>query len=173
MNKIKERVDAESAFHALPEVLFYLQYAGWKITRPTLYRHGKQGKLLPEKGGAYSRNKVDRYARTFLKQRATGKKIKENADDLQRKILNQQIQLNDHRIKRLTRINATEAKKYIPVKVALSAASAMCGHAHAAMLNIPDSIARTLAAETNANKVREILSREIRRALQNLGAPKA
>lgn len=166
-------VDAGTVFNTLPDVLTYLELSGWKITRPSLYRHGKQGKLLPEKSGTYSQKKVDRYARTFLKQCATGKKIKENTDDLQRNILKQTIRLNDQKIKRLTRIDAIEASKYVSVKVVLSAASTMCGHTRTVMLNIPERLAAKLAAERDANKIREILTREIHRTLERLEAPGA
>jgi len=163
--------DAGIVFKTLPDVLAYLKFAGWKITRPSLYRHGKQGKLLPEKSGTYSQKKVDRYALTFLKQCDTGKRIKKSAGDLQITILKQQLTLNKQKIKRLSRIDAIEANNYVSVKDVLSAASAMCRHTRNFMMNIPERLAEILAAERDSNKVRVILMREIHRALEHLDAP--
>jgi len=67
----------------LAEVLAYLQEAGWRVTKSTLYRHQGEGKILPRNDGAYHLKDVEKYAKTFLKQAATGKRIQERMDDLQ------------------------------------------------------------------------------------------
>lgn len=68
-------------------VLAYLVNSGWKCTKTSLYRHQQQGKIKPDADGKYSKRIVDKYARTFLKQTATGKRVVEESDDLQRKKL--------------------------------------------------------------------------------------
>jgi hypothetical protein len=68
-------------------VLAYLVNSGWKCTKTSLYRHQQQGKIKPDADGKYSKRIVDKYARTFLKQTATGKRVVEETDDLQRKKL--------------------------------------------------------------------------------------
>jgi hypothetical protein len=70
-------------FRTSADVLAYLKANGWRATKTTLYRHCKEGKLLP-KNGQYELAAVDRYAKTWLKQQSSGKKISEQMDDLQR-----------------------------------------------------------------------------------------
>lgn len=82
---------SEKNFHNLASVLKHLQNEGWKITKPSLYRHQKEGKLLPDKDGSYNFRAVAKYARTFLKLTATGKRVSEATDELQRKKLVKEI----------------------------------------------------------------------------------
>lgn len=84
-------VEAERHFENIAAVLQYLESAGWKVTKTSLYRHQKEGKVLPDKNGCYQRKTVEKYARTFLKQLATGKRLQENTDDLQRQKLEQEL----------------------------------------------------------------------------------
>ena len=72
-------------------VLQHLQISGWKVTKTSLYRHQKEGKILPQSDGTYNQKDVDKYARTFLKQTATGKRLQENTDELQRQKLEQEL----------------------------------------------------------------------------------
>lgn len=81
----------ELNFDNLADVLRYLEGQGWRITRPSLYRHGKEGKLLAGTGGAYKQKAVDRYAQTFLKLAATGKRIQQTSDNLQRQKLEEEL----------------------------------------------------------------------------------
>ncbi|KAF0158819.1 MAG: hypothetical protein FD159_906 [Syntrophaceae bacterium] len=85
------QVGGELNFDNLADVLRYLETQRWRITRPSLYRHGKEGKLLPETSGAYKQKAVDRYARTFLKLAATGKRLQETSDNLQRQKLEEEL----------------------------------------------------------------------------------
>jgi len=78
-------------FDNLLTVLKWLQDNGWKAARQSLYRHQSQGKLLPNSDGKYTLRAVKKYAETFLKQTATGKRVQQNADDLQREKLEQEL----------------------------------------------------------------------------------
>ena len=78
-------------FSDIAAVLKYLQDNGWQETKTSLYRRKKQGKILPVPDGSYTKASVDKYARTFLKQTATGKRLSENTDELQRKKLEQEL----------------------------------------------------------------------------------
>lgn len=78
-------------FDNLSAVLEYLKAQGWKSARQSIYRHHGQGKILPDSDGKYSRRIVERYAKTFLKQTATGKRVVEESDELQRKKLIKEI----------------------------------------------------------------------------------
>lgn len=161
------------SFDNLFAVLAYLQGAGWKIGKSNLYQHRKDGKIIPNEDGVFTRAAVDKYARTFLRQVATGKRITEASDDLQRKILSQQTKINELKIKREERRNAIEEKKYVSVQVVLDSAFTMFRHTRDAMQNIPDRIAEIVAAETDPVKVREILTTEIRQSLERLEKPEA
>jgi len=70
----------------LADVLEYLS-PEWRISRNTLYRHHKEGKLLPLADGTYAIRDVEKYARTFLKQKSTGMRLNEKVDELQRRKL--------------------------------------------------------------------------------------
>lgn len=79
------------AFDNLASVLQHLENGGYKVTKTSLYRHHREGKILPQSDGTYHEKDVDRYARTFLKQKATGKRIQEKTDQLQREKLEQEL----------------------------------------------------------------------------------
>jgi hypothetical protein len=68
----------------LSAILEYLEGTGWRVTKTSLYRHQKEGKLSPRPDGSYREQDIDRYARTFLKQKSTGKRLREKAEELQR-----------------------------------------------------------------------------------------
>ncbi len=160
-------------FDNLASVLAYLQSAGWKIKKSNLYQHRKDGKIVPDGDGTYTRAAVDKYSRAFLRQVATGKRVTEATDDLQRKILSQQAQINELKIRQQERRNAIEEKKFVPVQVVMDAAFTMFRHTRDAMQNIPDRIAEIVAAETDPVKVREMLNTEIRQSLERLEKPEA
>jgi hypothetical protein len=66
----------------LADVLDYLKESDWKVSKANLYRHHKQGKISPRPDGSYSIKNVEKYARSWLKQQSTGKKIDEMKDDI-------------------------------------------------------------------------------------------
>lgn len=76
-----------STFADIPVVLEYLQNSGWKVSRTSLYRDNGNGKLRPRDDGEFHVKDVDRYAKTWLKQKATGKRLRDQTDELQRKKL--------------------------------------------------------------------------------------
>jgi hypothetical protein len=160
-------------FDNLLAVLSFLQNGGWKIKKSNLYQHRKDGKIIPDSDGTFARSAVEKYARTFLKQTATGKRVTEASDDMQRDILEQTKKLNELKIKREQRRNDIEEKKFISVQIVLDSAFTMFRHARDTMQNIPDRIAEIVAAETDPVKVREILTTEIRQSLERLEKPEA
>lgn len=78
-------------FNNIHAVLKYLQDNGWKASRQTIYRHQSQGKIIPDSSGKYTLRAVEKYAKTFLKQTATGKRLQESSDDLQRQKLDLEV----------------------------------------------------------------------------------
>lgn len=95
-------------------VLEYLRAGDWRVTKTSLYRHQKEGKIAPRRDGLYALRDVDRYARTWLKQKSTGKKIAERAEELQAKKLALEISNLEEDNKRKRFINDREAGLYVP-----------------------------------------------------------
>ena len=158
-------------FDNLMDVLEYLTSTGWKASRNSLYRHQSQGKLLPEADGKYKQRAVDKYAKTFLKQTATGKRLQETSDELQRQILQQNKKLKEIEIKMSEISLLKEQGAYLLVRDVKDAAFARARNLRDALLNIPDRISSILAAETDHDRTREILTAEIRQALETLEKP--
>jgi hypothetical protein len=75
----------------LADVLNYLLDSEWKVTKTTLYRQHKEGKISPRPDGAYALKDVEKYARTWLKQKSTGKRIAEKLEELQRRKLEMEL----------------------------------------------------------------------------------
>ena len=71
-------------------VLAYLE-SNWKVTKTSLYRHHKEGKILPQSDGTFLQSAVDKYANTFLKQKSTGKRKQDKLDELQRRKTEQEL----------------------------------------------------------------------------------
>ena len=63
------------AFDNPNDVADHLQATGWKVSRASVYKHAKQGKLLPNAAGVFPLDTVERYAKLFLKQKSTGRKV--------------------------------------------------------------------------------------------------
>lgn len=95
-------------------VLDYLKALDWKVTQTSLYRHQKEGKIAPRRNGLYALRDVDKYARTWLKQKSTGKKISEKMEEQQRKKLDLEISNLEEDNKRKKFANDREAGLYIP-----------------------------------------------------------
>ena len=103
----------EQPLNNIQEALVYLKESGWKVTKTSLYRHQKEGKLLPRDNGKYHQRDVDKYARTFLKQQSTGKRLQEKADELQHKKLDIEIKNLEIDNRRKQRADDKEAGLYI------------------------------------------------------------
>lgn len=155
-------------FDNLMAVLEYLTNNGWKAARNSLYRHQSQGKLLPESNGKYKQRAVDKYAKTFLKRTSTGKRDQELSDELQRQILQQNKKLKDIEIKMNEIALLKEQGAYLLVRDVKDAAFSRARQIRDALLNIPDRISSILAAESDHDRTREILTTEIRQALESL-----
>ena len=159
---------SNDTFDNLMAVLEYLTGNGWKAARNSLYRHQKQGKLLPEADGKYKQRAVDKYAKTFLKQTSTGRRLQETSDELQRQILQQNKKLKDIEIKMNEIALQKEQGAYLLVSDVKDAAFSRARQVRDALLNIPDRISSILAAETDHDRTRDILVAEIRQVLEIL-----
>ncbi len=117
MKKFESQITGEEnsdRFETVADVLDYLAGSGWKVTQTSLYRHQSQGKILPSVDGSYRQKDVDKYAKTWLKQKSTGKKISEKTDELQRKKLEIELENLEIDHKRKAFAYAKDQEKYIP-----------------------------------------------------------
>ena len=133
------------------DVLDYLA-PGWKVTKTSLYRHQKEGKFLPQADGTFLQKDIDKYARTWLKQKSTGKRISEKVDELQRKKLERELQNLDLEYERKKFGFEKDQEKYIPkammeIELAARAGILDAGLKHWIQSRAADWI-RTVAGDT-------------------------
>jgi len=118
LNKFKAELEINEAdsekFKTLFEVLDYLADSGWKATKTSLYRHQKEGKILPQADGTYLLKDVDKYAKAWLPQLSTGKRLREKTDEMQRKKLDLEIKNLEIEQRRKALALDKEQGKYIP-----------------------------------------------------------
>jgi len=95
--ELKDRItgvgeeEQDKPLPTIAAVLEYLKAEDWRVARPSLYRHRKEGKITPRRDGMFALRDVDKYARTFLKQKSTGKKLRDKLDEVQRKKADQEL----------------------------------------------------------------------------------
>lgn len=85
---------------SVPEVLAWLQGAGYRISRSQLYAHVSQGKLGRNPAGEFTRRLVNRYARQFLKRASTGRTEQAEQTDLAETKLRAEIELKQAQAER-------------------------------------------------------------------------
>jgi hypothetical protein len=113
MSEETQGTNDEQLFETIAAVLEYLETSGWKVTKTSLYRHQGEGKLLPKENGSFRKKDVDKYAKTFLKEQSTGKKVKTLEDALQRKKLEADLRNLDLEHERKKLQHDRELGKYI------------------------------------------------------------
>lgn len=117
LNKFIRGIDGqveERPIGTIAAVLEYLKTEGWKTTKTSLYRHQSEGKFRPQKDGTYREKDIDKYAKTWLKQQSTGKKVSEQLDELQRKIRVQELQNQELEYERKKFLHERDLGKFIP-----------------------------------------------------------
>lgn len=147
-------------------VLDHLKEAGWKVTKTSLYRHQSQGKLLPSQDGSYTKNAVERYAKTFLKQTATGKRVAENTDELQRKKLEKELEHLSQKIMREKFSFEREQGLYIPrdqmeIELATRAGILVAGLKHWVQSNAADWIAASGGDTKRTGELINLMSKDV------------
>ena len=101
-------------FDNVAAVLDYLQAAGWKVTRTSLYRHQSEGKFLPQSDGTYLQKDIDKYAKNWLKQQSTGKRVSTKTDEMQRQKLEWELKNLELDSERKKFQHEKEQGKFIP-----------------------------------------------------------
>jgi hypothetical protein len=112
--QMKNGEEQSDTFETIADVLDYLIQSGWKVTKTSLYRHQKEGKILPGPDGTYRQKDADKYARTFLKQKSTGKRIDDKMDEMQRRKLELELQNLELERKRKSFAFDRDQEKYVP-----------------------------------------------------------
>jgi hypothetical protein len=64
-------------------VVTYLDTHGWKIKKSAAYKHQKEGKIRPQKNGAFRIVDIEKYAAAFLKRTDSGKKQSDILESMQ------------------------------------------------------------------------------------------
>jgi len=95
-------------------VLAYLLDAGWQVSQSGLYKHRKAGKIASETDGTFQRKTVDKYAKLYLRQKATGKKKQDHLDELQWSKLEKELEKLEIDNTRARLKRDVELEKYIP-----------------------------------------------------------
>lgn len=81
----------EIIFKTIEEIYDYLS-PKWKGAKSTIYRLiNKERKLLPQDDGTFSQKSVDKFAKDWLKEKSTGKKVNEKNDEIQRRKLEEEL----------------------------------------------------------------------------------
>jgi hypothetical protein len=106
--------DTEISFATQASVLEYLRAAGWKVSRSNFNRHVKEKLIRPTEDGSYSQRAVDRYARTWLKQVATGQKVNERLDRLQEERLEKELKAANLKLDREQFDLDVRRSKFVP-----------------------------------------------------------
>lgn len=81
------------------EAQAYLDAAGWKVSRGSIYAHAKAGKLRPGPDGRYSLEAVEAYAKKNLRLK-DGSRPKDNASRLQEEKLKAEVERTKEQAKR-------------------------------------------------------------------------
>jgi len=106
--------DQKQVFKNLLSVLTWLQAHGWQISRSGLYKHHGEGKLRKRDDGHYHLKDVEKYALTFLKLKATGKRVQRARDELQQQKAALEVKKLDLEIARAEHKKKVEEGAYIP-----------------------------------------------------------
>lgn len=170
-----KRAQAES-FSTLADVLECLERSGWKVTKTSLYRHQKEGKILPGPEGAYLRRDVEKYARTWLKQASTGRRVSDRMDELQRRKL--EIELENLELDRKRKLNAYQKDigEFISKKQAETDRAILTGILAVGLFRWVDLTAAQVIRLVNGDmqkvgELRFMMRREVEDLLNSYAAP--
>jgi hypothetical protein len=127
-------------------ILKYLSDNGWKTSKATLNRHIKiERKLLRQVDGTFTQKSIDKYAETWLKKTATGKRLQEGLDELQRQKLEAELKNLTLKNDRETFNYEKDRSLYIPreqmeIELATRAGILIAGLKHWVQTNVSDWI---------------------------------
>lgn len=162
-------------FNSIADVLEYLEDSGWRVTKTSLYRHQKEGKFLPQGDGKFSRRDIDKYAKTWLKEKSTGKRVNDRIDELQRKKLERELENLDIDYARKKLAHEKEQNKYIPkeqmeIELAARAGILDAGLKHWIQSRAADWI-RTVDGDTKkVGELMNLMNRDLNEHINNYAA---
>jgi hypothetical protein len=103
-----------SLFKTKKAVFEHLQSTGWQIGQSQFYAHCKGGLLRPLKEGGYNQKAVDKYAKTWLKQLATGQKLNERMDRMQEEKLEADLRASKFKMEEAEFNLGIRKNKFVP-----------------------------------------------------------
>lgn len=105
-----------STYKTKKAVLEHLQASdsGWQISQSQFYAHCKQGLLRPGTDGSYSQKSIDKYAKTWLKQAATGQKLNERLDRMQEEKLEHDLRASKFKMEEAEFNLGIRKNKFVP-----------------------------------------------------------
>lgn len=154
----------EKEFDNVDEVIEHLAAGGYIAKKSTVYRHRKEGKLLPKDTGKFRQKDVERYAKGFLKEASTGQKTQTFTDQLQRKKLEQELKTLELDYERKKFQQDREHGRYIErekmeIELAVRAGILEAGLKHWVQSRVADWIR---ASEGDVRKAGELIGTMIR-----------
>jgi hypothetical protein len=111
---MSEKQTAEMSFSSLEAVRRFLNAQGYKVSKSTIDRHKREGKIRPNPSGVFTEASAIKYAETFLVVSSTGQRARDDNSDIQRQRLRALTDkaVEEARTMRLKR--EAEEGKYIP-----------------------------------------------------------
>ncbi len=94
--------------------LKYLTSEGWKIGKSQFNKHCTEKLLRPEADGTYNQQAVDKYAKTWLKQVATGQKLNERLDKMQEEKLEADLRASKFKMEEAEFNLGIRKNKFVP-----------------------------------------------------------
>ena len=105
---------SDAPFKTKKAALDYLLGEGWKIGQSQFYKHCSENYLRPSADGTYAQKAVDKYAKTWLKQVATGQKVNERMDKMQEQKLEADLRASRYKLEEAEFNLGIRKNKFIP-----------------------------------------------------------
>ena len=166
----------DTSFKTKKAVFEHLDAAGkWQISRSQFYAHAKQGLLRPDKDGRFQLKAVEKYARTWLKEMATGQKANEKLDKMQERKLEAETLSAEIRHERERFEFESKRGKFIPREqfelAIVGRAVAFLAHLnHTVQTNAADWIDIVGGDQSRAPELVQAISREIEQRMGDFAA---
>lgn len=136
---------AETLFKSKIAVWRHLVDVGWLIGKSQFYKHCNERLLRPNDEGKFTLKTVNRYAKKYLKEKATGRKVKDKLDRMQEEKLELEVKRERTRVEREQydldlRQGKYMARDEVEAAIVGRAVAFMAHLNHAVQKNVPDWI---------------------------------
>jgi len=162
-------------FRTKKNALEYLLEAGWKIGQSQFYKHCKDGLLRPQADGSYAQKAVDKYAKTWLKQLATGQKVNDRMDRMQEEKLEADLRASKFKMEEAEFNLGVRKSKFIPrddfeLAIVGRAVAFMAHLNHTVQSEAADWIELVGGDQTRAPELVQAISRAIEQRMGDFAA---